>query len=227
MMRSSRTAPCLSAFCLLLLAALAAPAQQLPPPSREPVDVPRIEGKVSVDGRLDEPAWQQALILDLPVETQPGDNIPASIRTEVRVFYGRDAIYFGLECFDPDPSAIRARFAERDQFESDDLINVNLDTFNDERRNYYFGCNPLGVQKDGLETTGGDQSWDAIWASAAHPRARLHHRDGHPLLLAAVPAHRRAAGVGLDVSRWYPRSQRRRMGLVPIPGTTTATSASS
>jgi hypothetical protein len=216
-MRSSRTAPCLSAFHLLFLAVFAAPAQQVPPPSREPVDVPRIECKVSVDGRLDEPAWQQALLLDLPVETQPGENIPAQIRTEVRVFYGRDAIYFGLECFDPEPASIRARFAERDQFDADDLINVNLDTFNDERRNYFFGCNPLGVQRDGLETTGGDMSWDAIWASAG----RIHER-GYTIEM-AIPfsslqfqrtAH--AQVWGLDISRWYPRSQRVRLGLVPI-----------
>src|SRR5690606_38406517 len=77
MTRSSRTALCLLVFCLFFLTALAAPAQQVPPPAKEPVDVPRIEGKVSVDGRLDEPAWQQALLLDLPVETQPGENIPA------------------------------------------------------------------------------------------------------------------------------------------------------
>jgi hypothetical protein len=103
-------------FCLLLAAVFVAPAQQ----KKEPVDVPRIEGRIAVDGRLDEPAWQQALLLELSLETQPGENIPAPVRTEVRVFYDRDAIYFGLECFDPEPAAIRARFAERDQFEADD-----------------------------------------------------------------------------------------------------------
>ncbi len=193
-------------------------AQEAPkPPSPQPLDVPRIEEKISVDGRLDEPAWQQALLLDLPVETEPGENIPAPVRTEVRVFYGKDAIYFGLECFDPQPEQIRARFAERDSFDADDLININLDTFNDERRNYFFGCNPLGVQRDGLETTGGDGSWDAIWASAG----RIHER-GYTIEM-AIPfsslQFQRSAGPqvwGLDISRWYPRSQRRRLGLVPI-----------
>lgn len=208
--------PCLALF---LAAQPGLGAQEAPkPPQPGPVDVPRIEEKIDVDGLLDEPAWQRALLLDLPFETQPGDNIPAPVRTEVRVFYGRDAIYFGLECFDPDPASIRARFAERDQFESDDLINVNLDTFNDERRNYFFGCNPLGVQKDGLETTGGDISWDAIWDSAG----RIHER-GYTIEM-AIPfsslQFQRTAGAqvwGLDVSRWYPRSQRHRLGLVPIP----------
>lgn len=187
------------------------------PPAKEPVDVPRIDEKIAVDGRLDEPAWQQALRLDLPVETEPGENIPASLRTEVRVFYGKDAVYFGLECFDPQPQQIRARFAERDSFDADDLININLDTFNDERRNYFFGCNPLGMQRDGLETTGGDITWDAIWASAG----RI-HEQGYTIEM-AIPfsslQFQRAAGPqvwGLDISRWVPRSQRHRFGLVPI-----------
>ncbi len=193
-------------------------AQEAPkPPSPQPLDVPRIEEKISVDGRLDEPAWQRALLLYLPVETEPGENIPATVRTEVRVFYGKDAIYFGLECDDPDPGQIRARFAERDQFDADDLININLDTFNDERRNYFFGCNPLGVQRDGMETVGGDISWDAIWDSAG----RIHDK-GYTIEM-AIPfsslQFQRSAGPqvwGLDISRWYPRSQRHRLGLVPI-----------
>lgn len=192
-------------------------AAQQGPPSREPADVPRIDGKIAVDGRLDEPAWQQALLLSLPVETEPGENIPAAVRTEARVFYGKDAIYFGLECHDPEPAKIRARFAERDQFDADDLININLDTFNDERRNYFFGCNPLGVQRDGLETVGGDMSWDAIWDSAG----RIHER-GYTIEM-AIPfsslQFQRTAGPqvwGLDISRWLPRSQRHRLGLVPI-----------
>jgi hypothetical protein len=210
--------------CLLFLLlcfpgpVLPLPQQGPPPPRPGPVDVPRVDGKISIDGRLDEPAWRQALLLDLSFETQPGDNIPAPVRTEVRVFYGRDAIYFGLECLDPEPAAVRARFAERDQIEADDLININLDTFNDERRNYFFGCNPLGVQKDGLETVGGDISWDAIWDSAG----RIHER-GYTIEM-AIPfsslQFQRTDGPqvwGLDISRWYPRSQRHRLGLVPIP----------
>ena len=43
---------------------------------------------ISIDGRLDEPAWQRALLLDLPFETEPGENIPAPVRTEVRVYPG-------------------------------------------------------------------------------------------------------------------------------------------
>ncbi len=42
-----------------------------------------------------------------------------------------------------------------------------LDTFNDERRNYLFMVNPLGVQLDTIETVDENTPWDGIWKSAA------------------------------------------------------------
>jgi len=111
---------------LFLLSSLAGPvclrSQPAPPP--EPREIPRNEGRIAVDGRLDEAAWQQALELDLPFETEPGENIPALVRTTVRVFYNKEYIYFGLECFDPDPARIRSRYAQRDQFEGDIYISA-------------------------------------------------------------------------------------------------------
>jgi len=199
----------------LFVSALLCPGQASPPP--EPQNIPCIEGRIAVEGKLDEAAWQQALVLDLPFETDPGENIPALVKTTVRVFYNKDNIYFGLDCFDPDPAQIRSRFAERDQIDADDLININLDTFNDERRNYFLGCNPLGVQRDGIETLGGDGTWDGIWVSAG----RI-HAQGYTIEI-AIPfsslQFQRTAGPqvwGLDISRWYPRSQRHRLGLVKI-----------
>ena len=207
--------------CLLCLfgcmPVLASPAPDAAPPKPDAQAIPRIEAKIAVDGKLDEAAWQQALLLELPFETDPGENIPALVKTTVRVFYDKDNLYFGLDCSDPDPAQIRSRFAERDLFDADDLININLDTFNDERRNYFFGCNPLGVQRDGLETIGGDISWDAIWDSAG----RI-HEQGYTIEI-AIPfsslQFQRTGGPqvwGLDISRWYPRSQRHRLGLVKM-----------
>ena len=186
-------------------------------PQPEPPTIPRIEGKIAIDGKLDEAAWRQALALELPFETDPGENIPALVKTTVRIFYDKENIYVGMDCFDPDPARIRSRFSERDQIDADDLVNINFDTFNDERRNYFFGCNPLGVQRDGLETVGGDLSWDAIWDSAG----RI-HAQGYTIEV-AIPfsslQFQRTIGPqvwGLDISRWYPRSQRHRLGLVKM-----------
>lgn len=184
---------------------------------KEVFSVPRIDGKVSIDGRLDETNWAEALKLELEYETDPGENVPAPVKTKVLVFHDQDNIYFGLNCYDPNPSTIRARYSERDNIHTDDLVNINLDTFNDERRNYYFGCNPLGAQRDGIETQTVNSSWDAIWDSAGSIT------DAGYTIEIAIPfsslQFQRTNSPqiwGLDISRWYQRSYRRRLGLVKI-----------
>jgi hypothetical protein len=77
--------------------------------------------------------------------------------------------YFGFRAYDPEPEQIQARLSDRDSIGSDDQVGVNLDTFNDERRDYNFFINPLGVQEDCIRSSDEDYdlSWDAIWDSAA------------------------------------------------------------
>lgn len=206
-------------ICIVILSILIGylPAHTHSKKSKDLFSVPRIDFPVSIDGRLDEPVWNKGLMLELAYETDPGENIAAPVRTEVLVFHDQDNIYFGLTCYDPNPSAIRARYSERDNIHLDDLININLDTFNDERRNYYFGCNPLGAQRDGIETQTVNSSWDAIWASSGSIT------DAGYTIEIAIPfsslQFQRSNGAqiwGLDISRWYQRSYRRRLGLVMI-----------
>jgi len=199
-----------AAFCMSA-AGLAAGQQASPLP------VPRLESSPILNGHLDEPVWTGALRLALEYETDPGENIPASVKTEVLVFYDEDHLYFGLNCHDPDPSVIRARYSDRDAFYNDDLININLDTFNDQRRNYYFGCNPLGLQRDGIETVGASESWDAIWQSAG-AITEFGYCIEVAIPFASIQFQRTNGPQvwGLDISRWYQRSQRHRLGLVKI-----------
>ena len=111
---------------------------------------------VSVDGRVDEAIWDGAAVLTGFTQYDPSEGIPASERTEVRVFVTDDAAYFAIKAFDSDPSGIRATMAERDELtRSDDYVRVILDTFNDQRRAYAFSVNPFGVQEDGIWLEGG------------------------------------------------------------------------
>jgi len=183
----------------------------------EPVLIPEILAEVSLDGKLDEPCWQNAARFELPFETEPGENAPAPVQTEVYIFYTKSYLYIGMMCHDPDPSAIRARYSARDQIDGDDLVNINLDTFNDERQNYFFSLNPLGVQRDGTETTKASPSWDTVWKS----RARISEK-GYILEFAipfsAIQFHRKDGQKiwGLDISRYLPRQYKRRLGLVKM-----------
>lgn len=122
-----------------------------------------------IDGVLDESFWQQAQEVVLDYETDPGNNLPAEVRTVCRVAFDQEFLYFSFVAEDPNPKSIRAIINDRDRLDDNDFVSFFLDPFNDSRRAFFFSVNPLGVQQDGVydEQEGeGDLSWDAIWNSA-------------------------------------------------------------
>ena len=144
-------------FSYLLLAPTALSAQQAVYHGRgadHVVRIPRLDNTLTVDGSLDEVVWQSAAVLTGFSQYQPVDGRPAEDSTDVLVWYTSDAIYFGIRAFERHGD-IRATLADRDKIETDDYVQILLDTFNDRRRAYVFGVNPLGVQADGIRTEGG------------------------------------------------------------------------
>jgi hypothetical protein len=159
---------------VLALASPAVEAQANPagsPPAR--FEVVRASGPIRIDGVLDEEAWAAAPVIPLPFEWQPGDNIPAPVKTECLVTYDQRHLYVAFRCFDPEPRKIRAHLMDRDDTDTlilDDHVSFMVDSFDDERRCFQFRVNPLGVQADAnfSESEGyEDFSWDAIWRSSA------------------------------------------------------------
>jgi hypothetical protein len=139
------------ATLLLQLQAAVAP---IPGRGSPAVTIPRIEAEIEVNGRLDEPVWSQAARLGGFSQYQPVDGRPAEERTEVLVWYSPTAIHFGIVAWDRDPRGIRASVSDRDNIGNDDNVTIYLDTFNDRRRAFFFGVNPLGVQDDGVRSEG-------------------------------------------------------------------------
>ncbi|MBI4503129.1 MAG: carbohydrate binding family 9 domain-containing protein [Gemmatimonadetes bacterium] len=117
------------------------------------VHPPRIEATATVDGALDEPAWGQVALLTGFSQYQPVDGRPAEDSTQVLVWYSPNAMYFGIRGYESH-GAVHATLAQRDHIESDDYIQIMLDTFYDRRRVLVFGINPLGVQSDGVRAEG-------------------------------------------------------------------------
>jgi hypothetical protein len=114
--------------------------------------IPRIEEAVQVDGVLDEAVWARAARLTGFSQYQPVDSRPAEERTEIFVWYGPTAIYFGIRAYEPHGDVVRATRADRDNIGSDDQVQILLDTYNDRRRAFLFGVNPFGVQQDGIRS---------------------------------------------------------------------------
>lgn len=128
----------------------------------------KIQGDISLTGKLSDPRWAHASPVHLGFEVQPGDNLPATQRTDVRVLYNDETLYLGFMCHDTDPSRIRAHIADRDNMFDDDYVGVILDTYSDHQRAYEFFANPYGIQGDGIrDANNEDMSWDAVWHTAS------------------------------------------------------------
>ena len=139
---------------------------EVPPEKAKPLRIPRLDKPPVIDGKLNDEVWKQAVVLKDFYQTNPGDNIEPSKPTEVFIGYDSRFLYIGVHAFD-DPSKVRASVARRDNVFGEDNIRVFLDTFNDQRKAYVLGWNPLGVQQDGIMTEGSgtDFSVDIVMES--------------------------------------------------------------
>src|SRR5436305_7805414 len=138
------------------------PAEKL-----KPVVIPRLAKPPVIDGKLDDEVWKQAVVLKDFYQIRPGDNIAPSKPTEVFIGYDSKTLYFGFHCYDDERDKVRATVAKRDDVFGEDNVRVFLDTFNDQRRAYVLGWNPLGIQQDGIMTEGSgtDFSVDIVMES--------------------------------------------------------------
>ncbi|MBX6332259.1 MAG: carbohydrate binding family 9 domain-containing protein [Gemmatimonadaceae bacterium] len=118
------------------------------------VAIPRFDTTVVIDGQLDEAVWRDAPLLTGFSQYRPVDGRPADDSTQVLVWYGPDAIYFGVRAYEAHGPVVRATLADRDNIDSDDRIQILLDTYDDHRRALLFAVNPLGVQEDGVWSDG-------------------------------------------------------------------------
>ncbi len=134
----------------------------------EPLVALVVPREVVLDGRLGDPLWKDAPVLDRFTQQVPDEGAPATERTEVRVIVTPRTLVVGVVCLDREPGKVAARNLERDgSFDSDDWVMVVLDGYLDRRNGALFGVNPLGTQWDALVTNEGPEEteWDAIWES--------------------------------------------------------------
>jgi len=177
--------------------------------------IPYSNASYSIDGRLDDEIWKAANKISLDVQTEPGENIPASVATDVFVVENGESFLVAFKAYDPEPNKIRAVLRDRDSAYSDDLVGVVLDTFNDQKRAFEFFVNPLGAQMDLIQddvTDDEDDSWNATWDSDGRIT------DEGFIVEIAIPLNilRFRSGLdkqvwGIDLLRYRPRSDRERI----------------
>ena len=125
--------------------------------------------KITIDGKFDEGAWLKADVAKDFVMWMPdnGKAEPKETRTEVRVTYDNEAVYFAATMYDNEPNKILKELSQRDNSGTADRVGVFINGYNDGQQEFSFIVGASGVQEDFLftETNGEDSSWNAIWES--------------------------------------------------------------
>ncbi|MBF4508473.1 carbohydrate binding family 9 domain-containing protein [Flavobacterium sp. JLP] len=126
---------------------------------------------ITIDGKLDETAWENAPIATdfIMFEPDNGKPITEGKKTEIKVLYNNDAIYIGAMMYDDEPNKILKEISQRDNFGTADIFGVFINGFNDGQQNFEFFVSAADVQGDCIMTDaiGEDYSWDAVWISKA------------------------------------------------------------
>jgi hypothetical protein len=126
---------------------------------------------ITVDGVLDEPAWEAAEAIADFVQRFPAEGEPSSQSTVVKLLFDDEHLHIGAMMYDTEPEKIVARELKEDgELDADDVFGILLDTFRDRRNAYYFETNPNGARGDALVYDEGRTvsfDWDGAWEVAA------------------------------------------------------------
>lgn len=131
------------------------------------------EQPITIDGKLDEAAWQTAPEISGWYLTRVDYGRPAKDDTKVRILYDKDNLYFSFHCLDSQPEKVKGYTVQNEGFlHQEDNITVILDTFLDHRNAYYFWTNPLGVRTDGRIVDDGE-AFSTNWAGEWETKSTL------------------------------------------------------
>ena len=118
-----------------------------------------------IDGKLDDAAWETVGWGENFRQLEPTDGGEAVAPTAFKILYDDAYLYAAFRCYDPEPDKIVKRMSRRDGFEGD-WIELNLDSYNDQRTAFSFTGSVSGVKGDEYITNNGnnwDDSWNPIW----------------------------------------------------------------
>jgi hypothetical protein len=151
--------------CLSLpLFSLSAFAQ--PPASiREVMPLTRLAAPIVLDGQMGDEGWKAVAPLPLTMHLPVFRGTPTQ-KTEIRVAYDADHVYFGGWFYDTDPAGLRINSLYRDRFSGDDALAIYIDAFNDNENAKWFGITPAGMRFDLLVSEDGNTingNWDGFW----------------------------------------------------------------
>ena len=106
-------------------------------------------GSINVDGKLDENDWLKSSWTSEFTQMKP---FPSRSLHQNKLWFQwsmtKEAIYFGVKCFD-DPDSISRVLSIRDDYNPNlDVFGIFIDTYKDNQNGFFFGITSRGVQLD-------------------------------------------------------------------------------
>ena len=129
-----------------LAAVLSIWMRELPAQTVPALHIFRSAEKITVDGVLDEPAWQSAEVAGNFFQQFPFDTAFALTRTDVRVTYDAQHLHIAAVCYDDLPGPPVVQSLKRDfSYPVTDAFAVYLDPFCDKTNGFNFTLSPFAL----------------------------------------------------------------------------------
>jgi len=153
---------------IILLFFSVCPAQVL----NERIVIDRLDGNITLDGELNESAWQKTEVLELLMYL-PEFDLPPSEDSEIRMLHDDEYIYVGGRFYDSEPDKIQVASLKRDYMElRSDVFGIILDSFSDKENALAFFTSSAGTRTDAavFDDANGDfplnENWNSYWSTA-------------------------------------------------------------
>ncbi|MFD1094277.1 DUF5916 domain-containing protein [Salegentibacter chungangensis] len=118
---------------------------------------------IEIDGLIEEAAWEAVEWSGNYKEFEPDNNTAPAEETKMKIVYDDKNLYVAFRCY-ADPESIVQRMGRRDDFPGD-WVELNIDSYNDDRTAFSFTISASGVKGDEFISNNGnfDPSWNPIW----------------------------------------------------------------
>ena len=126
----------------------------------------KTSSKITIDGELNEQAWQGSTIADSFINKWPTDAGKAKLQTEIKIVYDNQFIYFGIKAdLGNKTPVIQSLKRDVNPYYSDG-VSVVLDPSGKNTSGYTFGVNAADAQMEGIvQVNTASFEWDAKWYS--------------------------------------------------------------
>ena len=130
----------------------------------------RLKSEIILDGIPQEQAWDAVEWGGNFIQWMPHDGKAPSQQTNFKILYDDKFLYIGYRCHDQAPDSINKFMGRRDVFPGD-WVEINIDSYHDQRSGFSFTLSVSGVRSDEFISENGnnwDASWNPIWFAKTH-----------------------------------------------------------